>query len=278
MGLDVNGTLFLLTARETGVDFSRTAMIGRQELLIDPSRLAENLRRFGLPAEEASQLVADGFSEGFFELLGALDVTSFDLSSYEHASVQHDFNLPIHERYKGKYTAVLDGGTLEHVFNYPQAIKNCMEMVAQGGHFLAITPANNQMGHGFYQFSPELFYRVLSAENGYMIERMMIFEEAPGSSWYDVADPDAVRERVTLINGQSTMLLVIARRTSTVEIFRQMPQQSDYAATWAGQRGVHRDIGAGTDPGVLRRLRFAIERSRGWLNRRPHHFRKTDLP
>ncbi len=281
MGLDANGTLFLLFAREHGVDFSRTAMIGRQEMLIDADRLGDNLRRFGLPTERASEAVADGYSEGFFELLGADEVVSFDASGYEHASVQHDFNLPIPDQFKGKYTAVLDGGTLEHVFNYPQAIRNCMEMVAPGGHFLAITPANNQMGHGFYQFSPELFYRVLSAENGYKLERMMIFEEAPGGSWYDVADPDIVGERVTLINGQSTMLLIIARRVDAGEIFRKMPQQSDYASAWEGRRPSRGNGGAemqGRSAGVLRRLRFAIERSRSWLNRRPHHFKRTDLP
>jgi hypothetical protein len=36
----------------------------------------------------------------------------------------------------------------------------------------AVTPANNQMGHGFYQFSPELFFRVFSQENGYLLRAL----------------------------------------------------------------------------------------------------------
>jgi 2-polyprenyl-3-methyl-5-hydroxy-6-metoxy-1,4-benzoquinol methylase len=57
---------------------------------------------------------------------------------------------------------VFDGGTLEHIFDYPTAIKNCMKMVKPGGHLLLTTPANNWFGHGFYQFSPELFYSFVS--------------------------------------------------------------------------------------------------------------------
>src|SRR5438477_418150 len=79
----------------------------------------------------------------------------------------HDMNEPIPDKFKETYTAVLDGGSLEHVFNFPVAIKNCMEMVKVGGHYLAITPANNFFGHGFYQFSPELYFTVLSKENGF---------------------------------------------------------------------------------------------------------------
>lgn len=59
-----------------------------------------------------------------------------------------------------KYSMVLDGGSLEHVFNFPVAVRNCMQMLQVGGHYLAITPANNFMGHGFYQFSPELYFSI----------------------------------------------------------------------------------------------------------------------
>ena len=76
-------------------------------------------------------------------------------------------NLPIGDDLKRKFSVVIDGGTLEHVFNFPVAIKNCMQMLDVGGHFFVHTMANNFMGHGFYQFSPELFYRVFSPENGF---------------------------------------------------------------------------------------------------------------
>lgn len=289
MGLDINGTKFLLFARRHGVSFANTAMIGRQEMQASPAELADNLSRFGTPTTPADgeKLIADadGYSESFLTALGADEITSFDASTYESATVVHDFNQPIADEFKGRFSVVLDGGTLEHVFNYPVALKNCMEMVAEGGHFLAITPANNQLGHGFYQFSPELFFRVFSAQNGFEVEHAMIFEETPGSAWYDVADPDVVNERVTLINGQSSMLLIIAKRTKVVEVFSKMPQQSDYVAVWQGGDGVTTANGSAGPPrtslsplSLIRKLRIQVDRSLGMLERRSKHFKKVDLP
>ena len=294
MGLDSNGTKFLLFALRNGVSFSKTAMIGRQELQLTAANLRANLKSFGfgLTAGETEKLIADSdeYAEGFLKLLGADEIVSFDASRYENASVVHDFNHSIPDKYKNQFSVVLDGGTLEHIFNFPIAIKNCMDMVAEGGHFLGITPANNQLGHGFYQFSPELYFRVFSEQNGFEIKNIMIFEETAGSQWYEVADPDVVRERVTLINGQSSMLLIIARKIKAVEVFETAPQQSDYVAVWRGDA----DISSINNPqmvstngfrkaarlplSAVRRLMLHLDRRFGMLNRRPKHFKKIDLP
>jgi len=291
MGLDINGTKFLLFAKRLGVSFGETAMIGRQEMLVSSGVLKANLKAFGyaLSDAESGELLADKFAEPFLKTLGAREIVSFDASDYENASVTHDFNLPIPSEYKGKFSAVLDGGTLEHIFNFPTAIKNCMEMVREGGHYLSITPANNHLGHGFYQFSPELFFRIFSSQNGFELERLMIFEETLNSPWYEVVDPDAVNERVTLVNSAHTMLLVVARKIKTMEIFDPMPQQSDYVSAWTG------DHNSGSAPSprfsrlpfrellvlpltAVRKLRLAAARSFGMLTRQNKHFKKVELP
>jgi hypothetical protein len=97
--------------------------------------------------------------------------------------------------------------------------------------------ANNFMGHGFYQFSPELFYRVFSPENGFRMHRAVMFESRIGRPrWYEAADPRQLGERVELINGRQTYLLVHAERIADVPIFASPPQQTDYSALW--QQGV----------------------------------------
>lgn len=293
MGLDANGTKFLMFARQRGVSFSKTAMIGRQSLLLSPAKLSTNLRSFGFEstAGQAKKLIQDSneYSEGFLKLLGADEIVSFDASAYENASVVHDFNHPIPDKYKAQFSVVLDGGTLEHIFNFPAAIKNCMDMVAEGGHFLGITPANNQLGHGFYQFSPELYFRVFSEQNGFKLQNLIIFEETSGSAWYEVADPDVVHERVTLRNNESSMLLIIAKKIRSLTVF-ETPQQSDYVAVWRGENdiaSIHGLNQAGPTAlgkaarlplSVLRRLRLRLSRHFGMLNRRPKHFKKIDLP
>lgn len=244
MGFDVNGITFLLAARAAGVSFVRTAMIGRQSLHITATHLNDRLRRFGVTKSRDARtlLTADqGYSEPLLKLIGAQSVTSFDASSYEGASVVHDMNQPIAHEHHDRYSVVIDGGSLEHVFNFPQAMRNCMMMIAPGGHFLGIAPANNLLGHGFYQFSPELFYRVLSAENGFAVERMYVVEYAPDASWMSVRDPAVVKKRVTLTNAFPTYLMVQARRMDGSMPLMQTPQQSDYVAQWSGATTPPRD-------------------------------------
>ena len=71
---------------------------------------------------------------------------------------------------------VVDGGTLEHVFDYPTALRNAMRMVRVGGHLILNAPVNNFPGHGFYQISPELFFRVLSPQFGFRVHDAVLME------------------------------------------------------------------------------------------------------
>jgi hypothetical protein len=239
MGLDINGTQFILYAKTLGVDFTRTAMIGRQNLYLTPSDLENNLANFGFSFDEMviNQIFAEEspYAEEFFRSLGAKEVHSFDNSDYEGASHVHDMNEDIPDRFNQQYSVVCDGGSLEHIFNFPMALKNCMKMVQVGGHYLGITPANNFMGHGFYQFSPELFYSVFTPGNGFALVRLIAYEDNPKAEWYSVKNPASVNERVTLTNSRRVYLLVIAKRIEKVVPLQSMPQQSDYIASWNSQ-------------------------------------------
>ena len=120
---------------------------------------------------------------------------------------------------------------MEHVFNFPIAIRNCMEMVSVGGHLMLITPANNFFGHGFYQFSPELFYSLLSQDNGYINTR--IFMQDDHSNWFEVLSPKEIGMRVDVCCARHTpaLMTVLSQRSG------EMPNnlsvlQSDYVAIW----------------------------------------------
>ena len=237
MGLDINGTRSLLYAKAMGVDFARTAMIGRQNLNLGRAALKRNLKDFGYtPSDHDLHTMLGGsppYAESFLRFIGASEIHSYDNTDYEQATHIHDMNEPLIEAHKGRYTVVCDSGSLEHVFNYPVALKNCMEMVRVGGHFLAITPANNFMGHGFYQFSPELFFSTFTPPNGFEMVSVVAFEDAPKARWYSVKSPALVNGRVTLVNRQPVYLLVVAKRITDVVPLRKPPQQSDYVETWA---------------------------------------------
>jgi len=263
MGINVHGARALCFARKLGADFEATATIGRQRLSLPRRGLSEVLSSFGYEADE-SQIDAifaktDGYAETLLAHLGATNDHSFDVSPYEGATHLHDMNNEIPNEYKEQYSVVLDGGSLEHVFNFPVAIKNCMEMVKVGGHYISILPANNFFGHGFYQFSPELFFSVFCADNGFVVEAMIAFVDrpnhlwhsaTPNATWYSVKNPIDVGERVTLTNGDPISLIIIAKKTARTAIFAITPQQSDYAARWRAK--------ASEAPSMPRRRPFLI--------------------
>ena len=236
MGLDNTAAQTLCGAKSIGADFGSTVMIGRQWLLAAPEVVADVARVHSVSVPPTA---GHAFAEPFFKMLGATHVDSLDFSTFEGATVQHDLNLPLPAALHAKYDLVFDGGTLEHVFNFPQALKSCMELVRPGGHFVQISNANNFMGHGFWQISPELMYRAMSPANGFEAIAVMVRELHQGSrnadlrgNFHIARDPDELGWRVELINRRPTYIITIAKRTGNGPIFVQPPQQSDYQRLW----------------------------------------------
>ena len=260
MGLNINATKLLLKLKEDGVDFGLVLTLGRQRLNVPKIQLQHLLKNFGY-AINARELKArnKGYCEPFLELLGATKVDSMDVSDYEKATVMHDLNDPIADSIKGTYNTLIDSGTLEHVFNFPQAIKNCMELIRVGGNYIGMTPCNNFFGHGFYQFSPELYYRVFSKENGFVVKKMYFFIDDKKTSFYEVKDPAEVKERVILNNAYPAFLFVFAEKVSEQTIFKSTPQQSDYEhIIWKNQK-MSKQIGKFI-PKPLRKLPRPLKR------------------
>ena len=233
MGIDTAVSQFLLGAKASGADFTETLTIGRQFFYPDPRALAQMFHWQGIERDGGDILrESGGWAEAFFHLLGARSVTSLDASPFEGASLIHDLNLPIDESLKERFSVVFDGGTLEHIFNVPQALRNCMEMLREGGTFIQHSPANNFMGHGFYQFSPELIYQVFSKSNGFEVVALLLRESVRGGRWYTVANPAEAGRRVQMTNRLPTTICTIARRVALVPILQTVPQQTDYAMGW----------------------------------------------
>jgi SAM-dependent methyltransferase len=237
MAITNNCAKFLFYAKSNGVHFGNTLTLGRLNLYATKERIQRNIIKFQNNSKQLNEVVfKDEYSEPLFQILGAESTDSLDYSDYEKATIVHDLNRPIPENLKNKFDAIIDGGTMEHVFNFPVAIKNCMEALKVGGHYIGISPSNNQMGHGFYQFSPDLYYRVFSNENGFRIKKMIItplMETEEDVKWFEVEDPKNVNSRVMLVNNFPVSLMIIAEKLEAVEIFKITPQQTDYANTWA---------------------------------------------
>ncbi|MFO1267938.1 MAG: methyltransferase domain-containing protein [Rubrivivax sp.] len=257
MGIERNAAALLLKMRSGGVKFGRVLTLGRQNIHLELDEYQRALRQLGRAPAAALPTYAD-------ELLlamGAESVDSMDASGYEEATLTHDLNRATPADWNERFDLVFDGGTLEHVFDFPTAIKNCMRMVRPGGRFVSVTIPNNWCGHGFYQFSPELFFRVFSADNGFSIQEMYV-AELDGAA-YAVKDPATVGGRVELCNTRPVYLLVHARREAVREIFARTPQQSDYVEWDPRQQQTPKQVPPWKSYPGIRQLRNCAAGSRG---------------
>ena len=232
MGIESNAIQFLCAAKNYGVEFDDVLMFGRQTFFPTAPALARVFQALDVKEDPVSFHERTRFAEPFFELLGAKRVRSLDYSDFEGAEVIHDMNQPLPAEMRNQAGVVFDGGSIEHVFHVSQALKNLMELVRVGGWFMQITPANNFMGHGFWQLCPEVAYRAFTPENGF--ERPIVFvkEWSRENGWYAAKEPAKIGRRVELQNVDMTQVFTMARKTADVEVFKTPPLESDYQALW----------------------------------------------
>lgn len=79
-----------------------------------------------------------------------------------------DLNYP-HDL--GKFTLVIDPGTIEHCFNIGQAVMNAANAVIPGGHIIH-TPPMTLMNHGFWNVCPTALWDFYE-QNGWTIKTFM---------------------------------------------------------------------------------------------------------
>lgn len=257
MGLTIESIRFLLESWPQDKPVRRVLTLGRQGLWAGPERLRRLLVEHGRwPAAADARafrkdiLRAPWRLAAFFRWLGVEETQALDASDYEGAELVWDLNQPVPAEWEARFDLVIDGGTLEHVFHYPTALANAMRLTCVSGRLVLFTPATNYCGHGFYQFSPELFYRVLSPENGFRIHRLEAAVDTAGISQllgvrysfpvrtrrHQVADPAQVGERVLLVDHRPVLLFVEAVRERACMPFATAPQQSDYLPQWASKQ------------------------------------------
>lgn len=137
-------------------------MLGRQTLQMRPS--ARHFYDEAMTAAGKGELriealmTEDGYAERALEALGFGQVETLDFSDFEGATHAHDLNAPVGEDLEGKFDFILDGGTIEHVFDVRMALTNVFRMLRTGGIFVSANGMNGWWGHGLYQFSPDIVW------------------------------------------------------------------------------------------------------------------------
>lgn len=135
--------------------------LGKQTLLLSPYQLERYAQLAGLKLKMPSY--SDPYAPlsdvDFFSLLGFSEVHSLDCSDFEGATLPFDLNSgETPEKYKEAFDVIYDGGTIEHVFHLPNALKSIIWMLKPGGRLIHLSPSSNHLEHSFYMFSPTFFH------------------------------------------------------------------------------------------------------------------------
>jgi hypothetical protein len=139
---------------------------------IDPLASKPHVRKLGY--------LSDVF---LFRSLGFSEVKSLDFSDYEGADHIFDLNQPNPlPDLVNAFDFILDGGTLEHVFHLPNALKAVSKMVRVDGRICHISPSRNHIDHGFYMFSPTLFWDYYHA-NRLDMNRFQMLRHNPAQTY-----------------------------------------------------------------------------------------------
>lgn len=178
----------------------------------------------------------------FFWSLANLEVFALDVSDWEGADYIWDINQPIPAALERRFGLIVDGGMLEHVFDVKEAFRNVSRMLMPGGRVIHMSPGSNYVEHGFYQFSPTLFYDYYRA-NGFedlrcfIVERNLLEvygkEETNWKFWqWNVGRPWQI-----LVSDQLLGVFFCAQKTASSRT-DQIPQQNRYRepAQWGGPK------------------------------------------
>lgn len=207
-------------------------MLGKQDMYVNRVQAFVIAKRLGAKLnykllDSTGNGMTDSYS--FFKALGFEEVHAMDISAYQNADIIFDLNerdLP--NELIERFDYILDGGTLEHVFDFAQALRNVSKMLKVGGKvFHYIPSAVGYINHGYYNLSPSLlqdFY----ISNGYQVERMNILLAKGGvltpsglQDWFST-EPDYriynFRDKDDVLAGYNGILRCVAKKiNSTVE-------------------------------------------------------------
>jgi hypothetical protein len=228
MGIGINELNFLIYIKNKK-QLGNVLTIGRQEIHLEKSRVVSALTKM----ERGNPYIHNQYCEDMLrDNFGAISVESIDNSNYENATHVFDLNKIIDNKILKEYDTIIDFGCTEHIYNISNALENITNLCKIEGQILHIVPANNMCGHGFWQFSPELFLSLYSIKNGYKNTEIYLNNDSDFKIWYKVKEPEK-GERINIKSTTKSNLYIIVKTIKSVKTINDKNiQQSDYVELW----------------------------------------------
>ena len=149
----------LLASYAKNYPLGKVLTFGRQNISIPAKRKKKISHAHGIDGS-----VLSGFCEPLLGKLGSPKVTSLDASGHEGCNLILDLSQPISKEHWNCYDTILDYGTSEHIFNFPQVLSNVFRFLKKDGVYIFCLPVTGWCDHGLYQFSPSMFTSIAASD------------------------------------------------------------------------------------------------------------------
>ena len=227
MGINLHAFRFIYKISKTR-NFGNTLTIGRQKITADKFVIHEILN-----CKKISDTYLDNYLINYF---GSTKVDVLDVNNYENANIIHNLNNVIPSDLIEKYDVIIDGGSLEHVFDIKTALNNLKKMCKIGGTIIHISPTNNFCGHGFYQFSPNLFHSFYNENQGFKDTSIILCKVFDSTKWYKVKRENYKNnKRIDIISNEETFVLSSTTKIENINNSENI-QQSDYSENFYNEK------------------------------------------
>ena len=260
MGISLPAAKLLIELSPKEAFAGRVLQLGRQDIAFSEDSLKAAAEAGGFPLIQRGAASFD--DQGFFGSLGFEHIDSLDASDFEGASILFDLNDPeVPEALSGCFDMVFDGGTIEHIFHVPNALKSVAAMLKVGGVVVHSSPVHNYFEHGFYCFNPTLLHDFYG-QNGFEILASHLLRFSADSA-NRCESTDLLQGNVSglcragALDNRCYAIFFAARKTQASQA-AVIPQQSAYLKAWAGEEARER----GGNSTFMRLLRKLAKRDR----------------
>ena len=244
MGISRAAVHFMLTEAKSERFQGRLLTFGVQQTAISEKELINLARKTGYELSDVDETKVEKLDRHqhltdlyLFRRLGFDEIIRTDVSDFQGAELVFDLNdTNFPEEYAGYFDMVLDGGTIEHVFHVPNSLRNIFLFLKVGGRVMHSSPSSNNVDHGFYMFSPTLFWDYYEA-NKFEFRQFKFFEYNRWGNTQNWIAADYQPGCLRYVSGGGLPrgqygILVVAKKgeNSSCDV---VPQQHRYAKTWA---------------------------------------------
>jgi hypothetical protein len=228
-------------------------LIGRQTVYLSREQYIEMMRRHGITPSD-SQLARVAIDDrtidrrpnpyvtetitdrSIFHVLGVDNVRALDHSDYEGAEIIHDLNKPLPEKLHSIADFIVDGSTIDNVFNPALALVNLNKLLRPGGRVLLVNMLSNHFEP--YTIPNANWYLDYFAMNGFSDCKVYILvfcEPAPNIFCFNLEcllDPNFVAHNFASPHEMACVVFAEKSADSTTDRY---PSQGHYRSSGEAQ-------------------------------------------